>query len=247
MGFVRGLLAPFRGAAFVARHRLWWYLVAPVLLGAALAAGTTLLAVRLVRARIGAELFATSPVVAWIALVAFAGLLGLLLFVVLQPLITAPFVDLLSEKTEAIVRGTSLGVGFFAGAWRALGHGLAKVILYALALGVGLALSALTGVGAAVGVVLYALFLAFDGFDYPLARRATSFAGKWKYLALHPGQTLGYCLGASLLYLIPLGALMAPAWAAVGATLAYLETAPADPAPLAPGAALPPETVSPPT
>jgi hypothetical protein len=34
---------------------------------------------------------------------------------------------------------------------------------------------------------------------------------------------LGYCLGASLLYLIPLLALLAPGFAAVGATLIYLE------------------------
>jgi uncharacterized protein involved in cysteine biosynthesis len=88
---------------------------------------------------------------------------------------------------------------------------------------VGLALTALTGIGSLVGVGLGALFLAYDGFDYPLGRRGATFGGKWAYLATHPGLTLGYGLGSTVLYLIPLAFLVAPPFAAVGATLAYLD------------------------
>jgi uncharacterized protein involved in cysteine biosynthesis len=101
-------------------------------------------------------------------------------------------------------------------------------MLYLLALAITLGLGALTGLGGLLGAALYALFLAFDGFDYPLARRGLSFWGKWRYLLSQPGQTLGYCVGASLLYLVPLMALLAPGFAAVGATLAYLETEPSN-------------------
>jgi uncharacterized protein involved in cysteine biosynthesis len=146
--------------------------------------------------------------------------------VLLQPLVGAPFVDLLSEKVERLVRGTTPSTSLWRSVGQALLHGLMKVVLYAGALLVALGLGALTGIGGLLGTALYALFLAFDGFDYPLARRGVSFAGKWRYLLVQPGQTLGYCLGATVLYLVPLALLVAPAFAAVGATLAYLDTSP---------------------
>ena len=51
------------------------------------------------------------------------------------------------------------------------------MMLYLLALAIALGLGALTGPGRRPGGSLYALFLAFDGFDYPLARRGLSFSG----------------------------------------------------------------------
>jgi CysZ protein len=225
MGFFRGLLAPFHGFFFVARHGLWGYLMLPLLLNVGLAVGAVVVGLRLVRqsgfvssasgiAGLGLE----------IGLHLLAAVVALLLFVVLQPLLSAPFIDLLSERVERIARGRAPAVGVLRSLWEAGLHGALKSLLYALALLMALALGALTGVGALVGGAFYALFLAYDGFDYPLARRRVSFAGKWRYLALHPGQTLGYCCGAVLLYLVPLAALCAPAFAAVGATLAFLET-----------------------
>jgi uncharacterized protein involved in cysteine biosynthesis len=227
MGVIRGAIAPFRGAAFIARNGLWGYLVLPLLLNAGLATVSTWMGARLVRQKIGTQLFASSPVVANTILIVFAALVGLLLFMVLQPVVGAPFVDLVSERAEKIVRGQVPSVGLFRGAGKAILHGLLKAFLYGIALAAVLVLGAVSGIGGAVGVVLYAIFLAFDGFDFPLSRRGISFAGKWRYLAVHPGQTLGYCLGASVLYLVPLAVVVAPAFAAVGATLAYLDSEPA--------------------
>jgi uncharacterized protein involved in cysteine biosynthesis len=225
VGFFRGLIAPFRGAAFVVRHGLWGYLVAPLLLNVALVVGTTALALRIVRDRLGTTGFGASPL-AVVGLWAVALLLGLAFFVVLQPVVSAPFVDTLTERAERLVRGEAPRQGFFRSLWQALLHGFLKVGCYAFALLLALALAALTGVGAVAGIVVYAIFLAFDGFDYALSRRGVGFGGKWRFLVLHPGLTLGYCLGASLLYLVPLAVVVAPAFAAVGATLAYLDTAP---------------------
>ena len=67
------------------------------------------------------------------------------------------------------------------------------------------------------------LSLAYDGFDYPLARRGATFGAKWAFLASHPGLTAGYGLGATVLYLIPLAVFVASPFAAVGATLAYID------------------------
>jgi uncharacterized protein involved in cysteine biosynthesis len=224
MAILRGFVAPFRGVVFVARHKLWGHLALPLLLNAAVAVGAVWLALRFVRERLATQLAGSTALVANVALFVLAAVVGLLLFVLIQPVVSAPFVDLLGERVERIVRGQAPNPGLFRSAWQALLHGVLKTTLYLLALLVGFALGAVTGVGGLVGAGLYALFLAFDGFDYPLARRGVSFGGKWRYLLLHPGQTFGYCLGASLLYLVPLAALVAPAFAAVGATLAYLDS-----------------------
>jgi len=88
-----------------------------------------------------------------------------------------------------------------------------------------------------IGIALGGLSLAYDGFDYPLARRGASFGGKWAFLARHPGLTVGYGIGATVLYLIPLAVFVASPFAAVGATLAYIDLEKAEnavPAPAAP-------------
>jgi CysZ protein len=230
MGFFRGLWAPFRGAAFVARHRLWPYLVIPLLLNAALITGAVILGVHVGRRWLGAGA-AGASVPATVGLWVIASALGLVFFVVAQPLVSAPFLDALTEKVELVVRGAHPRVGFWQSTWRALLHGLLKLVCYVTALILVWALTMLTGVGGGIGALLSALLLAYDGFDYPLARRGAGFGAKWRYLLLHPGQTLGYCVGATLLYLIPPALVVAPAFAAAGATLAYLDTAETDTAP----------------
>ena len=212
------------------RHRLWAYLVLPLLLNAALITGAVILGVHVGRRWLGAGAVASS-VPATIGIWAVASLLGIVFFVIAQPLFSAPFVDALTEKVEELVRGQRPRIGFWTGAWRALLHGGLKLVCYAIALMLVWALTMLTGVGGGVGALLSALLLAYDGFDYPLARRDAGFGAKWRYLLLHPGQTLGYCVGASLLYLIPPTLVVAPAFAAVGATLAFLDTADTDTAP----------------
>jgi uncharacterized protein involved in cysteine biosynthesis len=230
MQIVRGFVAPFRGALFVARHGLWGYLAAPLLINLALVilagwaggrwgtgwlhlgAGTTALSV-------------AGRILVWVGV----ALVGLVLFLVLQPILTGPFVDLLSERCERIVRGHAPSPGVMRATVLAVGHGVLKSGLYLAALGFTVLAGAITGVGAAIGAVVYAAFIAFDAFDYPLARRNVSFMGKWRYLLSRPGQTVGYCCGAVLLYLFPLfvpwAAIVAPAFAAVGATLLHLDSA----------------------
>jgi uncharacterized protein involved in cysteine biosynthesis len=163
---------------------------------------------------------------AWVidvASILVAALVAVGVFIAFQPLVSAPFVDALTERTEILVRGGHPRVGFFRAALDSLWHGGLKTALYLVGLGLTLALSLLTGVGGLAGAALTALFLAFDGFDYPLARREVGFASKWGFLARNPGLTVGYAAGATLLYLVPLAILVAPSFAAVGATLAFLD------------------------
>jgi uncharacterized protein involved in cysteine biosynthesis len=223
VGLFRGFLAPFRGAIYVARERMWRHLVAPVIVNLALGAVTLASAMRFWHKEL-AGMLESSPVVGWISLTVMTGLGGVLLFILLQPLLSAIFCDRLAEVVEKRVRGEAPKAPLLPSIGKALLHGLLKLVLYALAFGVGFVVTLSTaGLGALVGVGLGAVFLAYDGFDYPLARRGATFGGKWAYLLKHPGLAIGYGLGAYVLYLVPLAFLVAPPFAAVGATLAYLE------------------------
>jgi len=224
VGLFRGFLAPFRGAIYVARERLWRHLIVPVVLNIALGTGTLVAAARFWNHEL-AEILPQSAVLRWIFLAFTTVIGGAVLFIILQPLLSAIFCDRLSEVVEKRVRGSVPTVPLLQSIGKSLLHGLLKLALYALAFAVGLALTVtpLVGIGALVGVALGAVFLAYDGFDYPLARRGASFGGKWAYIAKHPALSLGYGLGAYVLYLVPLAFLVAPPFSAVGATLVFLD------------------------
>jgi uncharacterized protein involved in cysteine biosynthesis len=221
MQIARGFVAPFRGALFVSRHNLWTFVAVPLVLdlAAALAVGwwggESLSAWALARLESG-----------WLAST-LTGLIGfaaaVCTFLLLQPVLSAPFVDLLCERTEKIHRGHAPSAGVLRSVAMAISHGVLKLVLYAFALAVTLVAGSLTGLGGFLGAVLYAVFVAYDAFDYPLARRAVSFSGKWRYLLSRPGQTVGYCCGAGLFYFVPLAGLLVPSFAAVGATLLFLD------------------------
>jgi uncharacterized protein involved in cysteine biosynthesis len=224
MGLFRGFLAPFRGAVFVARTRMWHLVVLPILLNVGLAVGASWGAARYWKVEFAGRVFSSSFVYG-VSLFAVVLLTAIVAFILLQPLLGAVFNDILTEQVERKIRADAPRAAFLSSVGRSLAHGFLKLILYAFALLVGTLLSLVTaGIGSVVGVALAALFLAYDGFDYPLARRSLGFWAKWRYLALHPAQTIGYGLGATIFYLVPLALIVAPPFAAVGATLVYLDT-----------------------
>ena len=201
---------------------MWRYLFVPLFVNLALAVGTLWMAALYWRQELSDHL-QSSPVIGGILLGAITLVGGAVLFIVLQPVLGAIFNDRLSAKVEHRVRGNAPSAPFLTSTGQALAHGLLKLVLYGVALLVGLALTAVTGVGSLIGVGLGAIFLAYDGFDYPLSRRGKSFGSKWGYLLRHPAQTVGYGLGATVLYLVPLAFIAAPPFAAAGATLAFLD------------------------
>jgi len=222
VGFVRGFLAPFRGALFIAQQRLWRYLLLPLLINIGLALATLWGAAIFLRQEFDGMIRST-PVLGWIGLVAITGVLGAVLFIVLQPVLGAIFNDRLSARVETQVRGKAAEAPFLLSTGQAIGHGLLKLLLYAVALVIGMVLTTLTGIGSVIGLGLGAIFLAYDGFDFPLSRRGKGFAAKWGYLGRHPAMALGFGVGATVLYFIPLAFVVAPPFAAAGATLVFLD------------------------
>ena len=241
MGLFRGFFAPFRGGLYVLRHPLKRYLLVPFVLSVALAI-VTMIAARRYWSQELASVVSGSPVLGNFFLGIMTVVGSVVLFLIAQPLLLAVFSDQLSERVERDVLGTAHTVPLLTSTGRALVHGLLKLVLYGIALVVGLGLTAVTGgLGSLIGIALGGLSLAYDGFDYPLARRGASFGAKWAFLARNPGLTIGYGVGATVLYLIPFAVFVASPFAAVGATLAYIEIEKAAaPAP-APSAA-PPST-----
>jgi uncharacterized protein involved in cysteine biosynthesis len=234
MGFFRGLFAPFRGGLYVMRHPLKRYLLVPFVLSVGLAM-VTMFAARQYWGRELESMTSSSPVLGNFFLGIMTVVGGVVLFLIAQPLLLAVFSDQLSERVERDVLGKAFTVPLLTSTGRALVHGLLKLVLYAVALVVGLGLTAVTGgLGSLIGIALGAISLAYDGFDYPLARRGATFGAKWAFLARHPGLTVGYGIGATVLYLIPFAVFVASPFAAAGATLAYIDMekeAPPAPAP----------------
>jgi uncharacterized protein involved in cysteine biosynthesis len=209
---------------FVVHQRLWHYMILPVVLNLALAIGTMVAAFQYFHVE-WADKLPSWGVLGWIVLVMLTVLGGVVLFVVLQPILAAVFGDRLSELVERRMRGEAPKLPFFLSTGRALVDAVLKLALYCGAFVVGLALTAtpLAIAGTLLGMAIGALFLAYDAFDYPLSRRGVGFRGKWAYLFRHPGVTVGFAAGASLLYLFPFAFLVAPSLTAAGATVTYLE------------------------
>ncbi len=223
MGLFRGFFAPFRGGLYVLRNPLKRFLLVPLVLSVGLAA-VTMFAARRYWSQELASVVSGSPVLGNFFLGIMTVVGGVVLFLIAQPLLLAVFSDQLSERVERDVLGKAHTVPFLTSTGRALVHGLLKLVLYGIALVVGLGLTAVTGgLGSLIGIALAALSLAYDGFDYPLARRGASFGAKWAFLARNPGLTIGYGVGATVLYLIPFAVFVASPFAAVGATLAYID------------------------
>jgi len=226
MGFFRGFLAPFRGGLYVLRHPLKRYLIIPFALSVALAVG----AMYKVHGWLAADLRGPNPLFHAAApidtlVIGILTLLGgVILFLIGQPILNAVFVDRLSERIERDVMGTVPEAPFWKSVAQALMHGLLKLLFYGIALVTSMLLfSATGGLGVLIGMALGGLSLAYDGFDYPLARRGASFGAKWAFLARNPALTIGYGIGASILYLIPFAVFVASPFAAAGATLAYID------------------------
>lgn len=242
-GFIPAPLYVLRGALFIRSHRaLWKYAAAPLLISTAvLGVGYGVaywLFFRLMSPLSGGEWY--WQVLYYVVAVLVTVLLLIIVFFIFTFVATAiasPFNELISEKTENLVKGTfqdtpfSL-MGMLRDSARSIIHSLAIVGIYVGTLIVSLPLLLIPGLGhllfAGVGVLLSSYLFAFEFLGLPMDRRRYSFTEKRRFLRSSLRSALGFGLGNVVVASIPLvNILLLPA-AAVGGTLLFLELNPAD-------------------
>jgi uncharacterized protein involved in cysteine biosynthesis len=215
------------GAFFLIRHpRLWPVAVLPALLGAFLIVAGLFLGVFSIRAV--EEALAPRPghVPAWLAVVITLALwlgtvaAGLVAGLALALLLTAPLLDLLSQRVELTVRralpDASRGLR-----WE-VAQSLKGSLFLIAATPLVFALGLIPLAGPVLGIVWAAYVLAYQQTDSPLSRRGLAFAerrgwhGHWRW------ESLGFGLAGLALMVPPLSFFLAPALT-VGGTRLVLE------------------------
>jgi CysZ protein len=230
--FIAGLLLPLKGSVFLFQQRsLLRLAVAPLLLNVVLYGATLGLFLHY-----SSDLFALllDRPDAWYWLVGYY-LLRLLAFVLIGAaflfsftlvgtVLAAPFLELLSERTEAVLRAARAEQPFRFTRWatdivRSLGHAFTLLLILALAF----PLSFLPVVGPVAWLGLGCLLLAYDFTTIAMDRRRWSLREKWRRLLGDPAGALGFGVALFCLLAVPVvGWLMLPT-AAVAGTLLLLD------------------------
>jgi CysZ protein len=159
-------------------------------------------------------------------------LLGYITFFVLQAILSAPFNDLLSERTESLAFGQEppplTASRFLLGLGKTVAHELIKLGIYlAFIIPLFLLNLVIPVVGPLlflfVGFYISSVFFAYDFMDYSMGRRMWSFGEKWRALKKHRALTVGFGAALAGALLIPVFGLLCVPMAAVGGTLLFCD------------------------
>jgi CysZ protein len=233
--FFKGMSYFGRGWRFAFAHRgLTAWVLIPALLAVAVTLVGSWAAAHWVAGWLHAHTDGRGAVVGalvWIGVALVAAGAAYVLYVASCVLATAPFGGFLSERTERLATGAPLPDSSFAHelalSVRGIGQALLGVLAY-LAIAVPLfALQWLVPVLAPLvwvaGLVEAALFFAYDAFNEPLHRRGASFAAKWRFIAAHLAESLGFGVAVAGVMLVPLVSVVVAPVAVIGGTLLFLE------------------------
>jgi CysZ protein len=230
--FTAGLLLPLKGSVFLCQHQsLRRLAMAPLLLNVVLY-GATLTLFLHYYSNLFALLIDRPDTWYWLMgyyllrLLAFVliGAVFLFSFTLVGTVVAAPFLELLSERTEAILRAPSIAQPFRLSRWtadslRSLGHACTILLILAGTF----PLSFLPIAGPVVWLGLACLLLAYDFTTIAMDRRRWSFREKWRRLLGDMAGTLGFGAALFCLLAVPLlGWLMLPT-AAVAGTMLLLD------------------------
>lgn len=223
-GFGSGLLAVPRGAGFLVRSpRAWPFAAVPTLILVGLGTLLVALSVHFVQPAIAGLLPASSHwywqmgrgFVSWLVTI-LAGVLGLLVAVAVTPPLSGPALERLVELEErALGVSRRQRIGFMAEIWCGLRAQAAAAmfcgpILVLLWL-VELLFPPASVVTVPLKMLVAALALAWNLFDYPLTLRGVRLSHRLALVVRHPGATLGFGAGCTLLFLAPcFGVLLLP-------------------------------------
>jgi len=230
--FIAGFVAGLRGLGFIARHRLWGYLLLPALLSLGLGLGLLLGTVALVRTALTSwspELSQLNPVglsvyhaLSDIVAVLIALFLALIGYQALLPLLVLPFLGPLLHQTEIILTGQAVEVGWqrdlkntLIGIWFALRDTVFQLVC--------LGISFLFGPGQPVFMVMVnSYFLGRGSFDYLLEKHNETLKQRQQQTQHLWPEIQGLGLVQVLGLFVPVvGILVVPGSGLVGAALLF--------------------------
>lgn len=236
--FVPAPLYVIRGASFLWTHRvLWKYAAAPTAIGIVILGGSYWLIYHFLF-----PFLTPYSGGAWYqqALYYFLLVIGTVLLLVVSffvltrvaSALAAPFNDLVSQKTEEIIKGTFHDTPFsllqlMNDSARSIGHSFKILGIYLILLIAALLLLLIPVIGAplstAAGALISAYMFAFEYLGYPMDRRRFTWKQKQAFLRSRLKSVIGFGLGNVVMASIPfLNLLFIPA-AVVGGTLLFLE------------------------
>ncbi len=234
-GFFNGLFAIARAGVFLYRNpKLLRYAIAPFVINVVVFSATLYFANEYFSKIVDQYLIYGEAwwwrALEWLAqtmLLVVMLVISFFAFTVVGNLIAAPFNDVLSEKTEQMIRGTSSGEPFsvvliFSDAVRSLVDEVKKLFLFVVAMGMLLVINFIPFVGPPVFVVcsvfltLYFLVIEYTGFV--CSRKRVRFAQQRAFIQSYRFQALGFGIAVMLILMVPLLQFLTIPLAVVAAT-----------------------------
>lgn len=225
-GFATGVHAPVMGLSWIRKHRcLWLPALAPFMLAipayvAGLWFGITVVDWSLTQLFDLAGWWET--LARWGGYVLMVPVALVVVRFAVLPIVAGPFYDVLSARTQALVRGESASGVDGRGAWWSIVHSV-RTAGYALGLGVlALLFGLIPVVGPVVAVVLAAKLEALAALDVTFAHHGMALAEKRAWLSAHRSTVLGAGLLMAWVGLVPfVGAVLTPG-AVVGLCVVFV-------------------------
>jgi CysZ protein len=227
-----------RGGTFLWSNRvLWRYAAFPLMIGAAILTGAYALLYYIFFSVLstysGPEWY--WQILYYVLLVVLSVALIVIFFFVFARIASAlssPFNDLLSQKTEELVKGGFSQTQFsfvqlFKDSARSVAHSFKILGIYLGLLICSLVLLLIPGMGGflftAVGTLLSAFMFSYEYIGYSMDRRRYTWDEKKAFLRKHFRKVMGFGLGNVIMASIPILNLFFISAAVVGGTLLYLD------------------------
>lgn len=242
VNFSRGFFAPFRSVQLLRQNlTLLPYIVIPFLINVAVFSGAVYLGLDFFGSTVVAQLpqgeawyWAILYWLLWSVAVLVTAVLVFFTFTVVGNLIASPFNELLSERTEEALSGTSNDEPFslqrFAqDAWRTLLMEARKMWIFVAVMLVILPLNLIPGLGnslytvLAVGLTLF--FLSFEYLGFVMVRKRKFFREQKDYILSRKFLMLGFSCGVMCILAIPFFQLLCIPLAVIGVTRLWCEEA----------------------
>lgn len=239
--FSRGLSCPLQAARFIRQHpRLYQYIIAPLFINIVVFCAAIYLGLDFF-GKIASQYIPQGDAWYWLFLHYFLWVFAILLTMVLVffcftavgCLIAAPFNDLLSERTEALLIGDvgeerlNLGL-FFRDMIRTIANESKKIGLFILGMVMLLLLNLLPVIGPVLYGILSTLwtlfFLVIEYMGYVFSRKRLSFREQRRFIFGRKLLCLGFGSGLLCILAIPFLQFFCIPLGVVGATLLYCET-----------------------